>query len=82
MGFAEGWQGGFDLVRGLDGSGGERGAYECDGAEEVGVEDGPPFLWGDVGYSLHGREDPVIDDQAVDLGEGLQGKLDDLGADL
>jgi hypothetical protein len=51
-------------------------------AKEVDIKGRSPFFRGGVRDSLHGREDSMVDYQTIYLGEGLHGKLHDLGSYL
>jgi len=52
------------------------------GAEKVDIENGSPLFWGEIGNPLHGRQDSMVDYHTVDLREGFEGNLHDLGAHL
>jgi len=61
---------------------GNGGADERHEAEEVDVESGAPVLGASVGEARYGIEGPVVQDEAVDAGEGGEGEGDGFACDL
>ena len=57
-------------------------AYQCKRTEDVGVVDFLPFIHGRLRDPLHGGENGMVNDQAVQSAEGLDGEVRDFGGNL